>query len=213
MSADSATNTLFTLRPSGPDWWVTRISPSISAATSRTSFGVLRTCTPPLKPFLKVPLPRPPAWICALTAISISPSSRAICSASSSVVATLPRVVATSNFSNNSLAWYSWMFIGNDDAQTGRVEYSAQRDSATIFLFRIGLRCRNRADYGGNHEKLNETVDIIRHTLGYVRVYNRGSHARAGKGIHRQVQSSDGRQGHSDFGSFPLHTRLRPAGP
>ncbi|PYL25905.1 MAG: hypothetical protein DMF44_01320 [Verrucomicrobia bacterium] len=35
------------------------------------------------------------------------------------------------------------------------MEYSARRDSATIFLFRIGLRCGNRAGDGGAHEDVS----------------------------------------------------------
>ena len=47
------------------------------------------------------------------------------------------------------------------------MEYSARQDSATIFLFRIGLRCRNRADYGGNHENLNENLHKCWRTLAF----------------------------------------------
>src|ERR1041384_7052374 len=46
------------------------------------------------------------------------------------------------------------------DAGMGSVEYSAWHDSATIFLFRIGLLCRNPADYGDGHEKPTETVTL-----------------------------------------------------
>jgi hypothetical protein len=81
--------------------------PSILPATSRASAGDFTSCTPPLKPLAKVPFPRPPAWTWAFTTRSFVPSSRAICSASSAVVATLPAGVAAPNFCNNSFAWYS----------------------------------------------------------------------------------------------------------
>ena len=41
-----------------------------------------------------------------------------------------------------------------------RVEYSARRDSATIFVFRTGLRCGNRAGDGGAHEDLNQNLTV-----------------------------------------------------
>src|SRR5262245_56923146 len=60
------------------------------------------------------------------------------------------------------MARSSWMFRvaqhDTSDAEIGRVEYSAQLDSSTIFLFRIGLRCGNPTDYGGGHENVNENV-------------------------------------------------------
>jgi hypothetical protein len=91
------------------------------------------------------------------------------------------------------------------DAQTGRVEYSARRASATIFLFKIGSRCGNRADYGGAHENLNENLYSSCPLLLSVALIVADT-GRAGKSIHRQIQSSNGRQGHSHSESF-LYTQ------
>src|SRR5690606_23304388 len=90
--------------PSGPVWWVLSIMPSISEASALASAGLLASFTPP-------PLPRPPAWICALTTVTEVPSSRAAASASSGVFATMPRGVGTPYFRKSSLPWYSWIFI------------------------------------------------------------------------------------------------------
>ena len=78
----SSTRTRLTSRPSGPVWWVTSCMPMISPAAFRASSGVAASLMPP-------PLPRPPAWICALTATG-RPSSAAIAAASSAVAATRP---------------------------------------------------------------------------------------------------------------------------
>jgi hypothetical protein len=56
-------------------------------------------------------LPRPPAWICALTTVTGVPSEAATFSASSGLQATPPFSTATPYFARTSLAWYSWMFI------------------------------------------------------------------------------------------------------
>jgi len=40
-----------------------------------------------------------------------------------------------------------------------------------------------------------------------------GGHAEQEKAFNRQIQNSNGRQGHSHPRIFPLHTRLRPRGP
>ena len=64
-------------RPSGPVCLVTRTLPSIAFAFSKTSSADLHNFTPPWKPLLKVPLPRPPAWICDLTTTTFSPARTA----------------------------------------------------------------------------------------------------------------------------------------
>jgi hypothetical protein len=56
-----------TLRPAGPVWTVTSVLPSILPAIPSRRALVLQNFTPPLKPSVKVPLPRPPAWICDFT--------------------------------------------------------------------------------------------------------------------------------------------------
>jgi len=64
--------------------------------------------TPPLKPSVKVPLPRPPAWIWDFT--MMPPETSILASAPSNSAADLtatPLGTATPNFSKSSLAWYS----------------------------------------------------------------------------------------------------------
>src|SRR6185437_8993663 len=62
-----------------------------------------------------------------------------------------------------------------------KVEYSARENSATIFLFRIGLPCGNRADYGGGHENPNENLYSSWRTRTDARVRHSSRYARAGK--------------------------------
>src|SRR2546425_4965955 len=76
----------------------------LSPARSRTSLSDLATLTPP-------PFPRPPAWICAFTAQTLPPSSRAAFAASSTEKQGTPRGVATPYLRRISFAWYSWIFI------------------------------------------------------------------------------------------------------
>src|SRR5581483_8319205 len=86
MGSVSSMSTRCTMRPSGPVWWVTRRMPSMLAAISPASCWDRAILTPP-------PLPRPPAWIWALTTTACAPRSnslRAANSASSRLVATSP---------------------------------------------------------------------------------------------------------------------------
>src|ERR1700733_14229966 len=105
MSEAASTYTRLTSRPCGPVWWVTRRLPSIPAAAAPASAGECTSLTPPA-------LPRPPAWICALTAHSLPPSRVATDSASAAVYATPPGCTGTPYLASSSLAWYSWMFMG-----------------------------------------------------------------------------------------------------
>src|SRR5258706_4809875 len=104
MSAPSSTRSRRTFCPSGPVWCVFSIMPRILPAHSRTSLSDFVTFTPP-------PLPRPPAWICALTTHTLPPSSRAALTASSTEKQGMPRGVATPYLRRISFAWYSWIFI------------------------------------------------------------------------------------------------------
>src|SRR5262249_37741922 len=93
----------------------TSVLPSIWRALSPASAGSRASRTPPLSPAwrsLKRPLPRPPAWICALTTLSATPSSAAAASASSGVNAAMPRATGAPKSRRIAFAWYSWMFIG-----------------------------------------------------------------------------------------------------
>ena len=70
VAVPSSTNRRLTTRPAGPVWMVTSVLPSICSAKVLTSSMDLARRTPPLSPAsgsLNLPLPRPPAWICAFT--------------------------------------------------------------------------------------------------------------------------------------------------
>ena len=77
--------------------------PRIFSKSWADSSGVLANFTPP-------PLPRPPAWIWALTTLR-PPYSWVMLRASAASPATRPSGVATLNCLSSSLAWYSWMSI------------------------------------------------------------------------------------------------------
>ena len=77
-------------------------------ACKRTSVGSVESCTPPLKPLEKVPLPRPPAKICAFITISgapVSMSHSAAALASAPLVAILNRWEEMPYSSISSLDW------------------------------------------------------------------------------------------------------------
>ena len=84
----SSTSTRLTFLPSGPVWWVTSVIPSMSLVSCSTSPMDRASFTPP-------PLPRPPAWICALTTHTSPPSRRAMSAASTDEKATSPRGTGT----------------------------------------------------------------------------------------------------------------------
>ena len=80
-------------RPAGPVWIVTSVLPSICSAKVFTSSIDLARRTPPLSPAsasLNLPLPRPPAWICAFTTHTGPGSACAAFTASSTVNAGAP---------------------------------------------------------------------------------------------------------------------------
>src|SRR4051794_4727355 len=97
-----------TTRPAGPVWGVTRVMPRIFWAISTAAIAPLTTLTPPA-------LPRPPAWIWALTTRVSLPvsviSALAARSASPGEKAGVPLGTGTPYFRRISLAWYSWIFI------------------------------------------------------------------------------------------------------
>src|SRR5713226_7895967 len=114
MLGAAATNSLRTSRPSGPVCRVTSTLLSIALALAKPSGTVLQSFTPPRKPLLNVPLPRPPAWIWDLTATRLAPPAKsfsAICRAASGVSQTSPAGTATPYWSRSCLAWYSWRFM------------------------------------------------------------------------------------------------------
>ena len=88
MSAPSSMSSRRTFWPCGPVWCVTSCMPRIFFACARTSSSDFATFTPP-------PLPRPPAWICALTTHTLPPSCRAAATASSTPKHGTPRGVGT----------------------------------------------------------------------------------------------------------------------
>src|ERR1700754_744166 len=78
--------------------------PSMPLAAARTSSRLRQNLTPPA-------LPRPPAWIWALTIHCEPPRCLAASTAASGELATLPGGTAMPYCANSSLAWYSWKFI------------------------------------------------------------------------------------------------------
>ncbi len=95
----SSTSRRLTMRPSGPVWCVVRRMPIICVASASASTADVASFTPP-------PLPRPPAWICALTT-TVPPSRRAMSPASDGVCATSPRGTGTPCLARMAFAWYS----------------------------------------------------------------------------------------------------------
>src|SRR5688572_10871047 len=104
MSVASLTSTSLTGSARPPDWYVVIFVPSIFAAASRASSGVLTSLTPPA-------LPRPPAWICALTTKSPPPIDFAAARASSPLRTARPAGTGMPTSANSSFAWYSWKFM------------------------------------------------------------------------------------------------------
>src|SRR5687768_11749372 len=102
-------NSRCTFLPSGPVCGVTRVIPKIFLIAASASALVFATFTPP-------PLPRPPAWICALTTTTSVPArfctSGTAASASSTENAGTPIGTGTPYFLSSSLPWYSWIFMG-----------------------------------------------------------------------------------------------------
>jgi hypothetical protein len=84
---------------------VTSCMPRICSASFRAS------ASPPLATFTPPPLPRPPAWIWALTTVTWLPVSAmsffAAASASSTVKAGYPFGTGTPYFAKICLPWYS----------------------------------------------------------------------------------------------------------
>ena len=61
---------------------------------------------------MAIPLPRPPAWTCALTTIRPPPSLSNASAAASGDSTTIPSGTATPAALSRSFAWYSWTFMG-----------------------------------------------------------------------------------------------------
>ena len=79
----------------------------MSAAAERTSSAVFASRTPPLASgpsSVNLPLPRPPAWICAFTTYSGPGSLPAAATASSTLSAANPAGTGTPNFASSSFA-------------------------------------------------------------------------------------------------------------
>mmetsp|Transcript_18741 Transcript_18741/g.48067 ORF Transcript_18741/g.48067 Transcript_18741/m.48067 type:complete len:200 (+) Transcript_18741:669-1268(+) len=84
-----ATSTVFTGFPASPVCLVTSTSPSIfPAMVGASAEGTM--CTPPWRPLLKVPRPRPPARIWLFTTTSSPPSCLAALATASGVVHAIP---------------------------------------------------------------------------------------------------------------------------
>ena len=120
--------------PSGPDCFVTSVCPSILPAYSSTC-DVLITCTPPWKPFLNVPSPRPPARICDLITTSSSPIFAAAATASATDFAAMPIGTFTPFSAMSCALWYSCKFSRRTAPSVrGRRESAEPRESAPALM-------------------------------------------------------------------------------
>src|ERR1051325_8359490 len=124
MSTACSISRRLTSLPAAPVWCVTRFMPRIFWAVSRAAAAPLTTFTPP-------PLPRPPAWICALTttnSLSVSAiSAFAAASASSMLKAGRPLGTGTPSFLRISFAWYSWIFTARSSELLPGFDHLAHR--------------------------------------------------------------------------------------
>ena len=111
MSLATVKYTVCTRRPAGPVWAVTSVWPSILPAIARAAALSAQNLTPPLKPLVNVPLPRPPAWIWDFTIVGPSGSWASAVANSAWLRAAAPRGTGTPYCSKRALAWYSWMFM------------------------------------------------------------------------------------------------------
>ncbi|PYL11303.1 MAG: hypothetical protein DMF48_07550 [Verrucomicrobia bacterium] len=91
------------------------------------------------------------------------------------------------------------------------MEYSAQCDSATIFLFRIGLPFGNRAADGGAHEKLNENLYSSWRTPCYQSPLSWRTRPSRKKAFADKYKAAMEGKNIATLESF-LYTRLRPRG-
>src|ERR1700758_2812718 len=105
------------------------------------------------------------------------------------------------------------MFIRNLSIP-GRAEWNTPHSATQqrFFCFELACVAEIQPTTVGGHENLNENLYSSWRAPVFSRPGSCGGHAWAGKSIHRQIQGSNGRQGHSRSGGFPLHTRLRPGG-
>src|SRR3569623_35075 len=115
--------------------------PSMPLAAARTSSRLLQILTPPA-------LPRPPAWICAVTFHCEPPSALVASTAASGELATLPGGTVIPYCANSSLAWYSWKFIpipraneGNVSGRTRARQRGRGRESDGGFQHAAGVQC------------------------------------------------------------------------
>src|SRR3989442_14556900 len=129
MSAPCSISSRRTFCPCGPVWCVTSCMPRILPARSRTSSIDLATLTPP-------PLPRPPAWICALTTWTPLPMVSAAFTASSTENAGMPRGVGRPKRRKISLPWYSWIFTPTSLSASG----GASVPLRIVLAHRVGRR-------------------------------------------------------------------------
>src|SRR5262249_50405337 len=146
-----------------------RIEPSRRSASLRTSSFDFTTLTPPA-------LPRPPAWICALTTTTGVPSSFAALTASSTVKAACPRGTGTPNSRSTALAWYSRMFMPVSHLSRMRRSLGRQRHARTLnrtdgrkmpeVPSHAAPQPRGVALIGEIRRDLHASLDQARHRLG-----------------------------------------------
>src|SRR5438874_5908428 len=159
MSAPSSMYRRRTFWPSGPVWWVFSCMPSIWPASSLTASTLLATLTPP-------PLPRPPAWICALTTHTAPPNCFAARAASSTVNAGMPRGVGIPYLRKISLPWYSWIFTASP-CSLSRHSRRAQSCTRHSSAAHIPLRIVSADVFGRSFERVT-AVELERLLVAFV---------------------------------------------
>src|SRR5947209_17272506 len=126
--------------------------------------------TPPLSPAagsLNLPLPRPPAWICALTTQTGPPSSFAAFAASPGFSTGTPRETGTPNSRSTAFAWYSWMFISSPRRAAARI-VRASRESRVDLLAGFDQALHGRHRFGEHLflARVELDLDDLLHAVG-----------------------------------------------
>ena len=141
---------------------------------ARPSFGErARLGGAPLRDLTPPPLPRPPAWICALTTTTGLPVSARSCfaraSASSTVKAGYPLGMGTPYFANSSLPQYSWIFDLGPNGENGDAAANPTRvlEGPLVFV-------ETRRALGADEEPYSRTLTIPDDAIAPVSAKNSG---------------------------------------
>src|SRR5438552_5997722 len=196
MGEASSTSTLRTLMPSGGVCGVFSIMPRICFAAASAPAGSSASLIPP-------PLPRPPAWTCALTT-TLPPRRWAISFACAGVSATSPLGTATPNSRSSAFAWYSWTFIPLPSARVRATEARAQERDHRLPDARLRLRAEGHlVNAAVEVLRLDRLAELARGLLVRARVVDRDD--RIGAAVQDEEWRRERRRG--------VHQRRRAARP